>query len=128
MDSLKHFLPLLLVVNLVGCATNPPVDWNSRVGHYTYYDAVHDLGPPDREIHLSNGATEFKWFSRTAPAGAGPNPSFTVGGLNNPTAANTPGWNGANNGVGNGSPAFNNRYLELTFDSNGVLTAWSRNY
>lgn len=127
----KSVLPLVFVCSLVGCATNPPADWNSRVGHYTYADAVHELGQPDREIRLGNGSTEFKWFARTAPPNAVSNPSMAVGGLNNPNAANKAGWSGAGTGVGNGSIAgtgFNSRYLELTFDSHGVLTTWSKNY
>jgi hypothetical protein len=39
--------------------------------------------------------------------------------------------NGLNNGFGAGpniNPAFNNQYLQLTFDSNGVLANWSKNY
>ena len=132
MNFLKHLLSLLFATSLVGCATNPPVDWNSRVGHYTYTDAVRELGQPGREIRLSNGSTEFKWFPRTGPAPAAANSgsSFAVGGLNNPNAANNLNWTAANSGIGTGpgaSHAFN-RYLELTFDSNGVLTSWSKNY
>ena len=47
----------LAVVFISGCATAPPVDWNSRVGHYTYAQAVNELGPPNRQSRLSNGAT-----------------------------------------------------------------------
>ena len=129
MNFLKHFLTCLFAFSLVGCATNPPADWNSRVGHYTYADAVRELGQPDREIHLGNGSTEFKWFPRTAPSNAASNPSLAVGGLNNPNPANN--WSGVSTQIGSGSYAgtgFNSRYLELTFDSHGVLTAWSRNY
>ena len=131
MIFLKHWLPFLFAFSLVGCATNPPADWDSRVGHYTYADAVHELGQPDREIQLGNGSTEFKWFARTAPSTAASNPSLAVGGLNNPNAANKAGWGGANSAVGSGAFAgtgFNSRYLELTFDSHGVLSSWSKNY
>ena len=39
------------------------------------------------------------------------------------------GMNGVNNGFGMGNgPGINDRYLQLTFDSHGVLTAWSKNY
>jgi len=101
----------LVVAFVTGCATAPPVDWSSRVGHYTYTQAVNELGPPNRQIRLSSGATEFKWFLQPA-GGAG----FGTG---------------MNNGFGTGqgiSPGFNNRYLQLMFDTNGVLTDWSKNY
>jgi len=108
---------LFLVVAFAdGCATAPPVDWNSRIGHYTYAQAVNELGPPNRQSRLSNGTREFKWFS--PPAGVS---SFGTG-MNN---------NGLNNGFGAGPnppPGFSNRYLQLTFDRNGVLTGWSKNY
>ena len=101
----------LVIAFVTGCATAPPVDWNSRVGHYTYAQAVNELGPPNRQVRLSNGATEFKWFLQTGGTG-----------MNN---------NGMNNGFGVGqniSPGFSDRYLQLTFDAKGVLTDWSRNY
>ena len=122
MNSLKHLLPFMLAASLVGCATNSPIDWNSRVGHYTYADAVRDLGQPDRQIRLSNGSTEFKWFSQTVPATAAANSGFSAGGLNNPNPANNANWNGATT-----SHAFD-RYLELTFDANGILASWSKGY
>ena len=97
---------------ITGCATAPPVDWNSRVGHYTYAQAVNELGPPNRQSHLSNGATASKWFLQPSAPTAMPN-------------------NGMNNGFGVGpniNVGLNNQYLQLTFDTNGVLTAWSKDY
>ena len=44
------------LVLLVGCATNR-VDWNARVGNYTYQQAVLDMGPPDRQAKLEDGTT-----------------------------------------------------------------------
>lgn len=112
--------PLILGAAFVtGCSTAPPVDWSSRVGHYTYAQAANELGPPNRQIQLSNGATEYKWFLQPAPAGNG----FGAGGMDNS------GMNGVNNGFGmSPSPGMSDRYLQLTFDTNGVLTAWSENY
>ena len=120
--ALQFLLPMMLSLAagfLAGCATNPPVDWGSRVGHYTYAQAVHELGLPNRQIQLSNGATEYKWFPQSATIGNG----FSAGGMDNN------GMNGVNNGSGMGhGPGISDRYLQLTFDANGVLTAWSKNY
>lgn len=119
-SAVTGFLLVLffLASNFVtGCATAPPVDWKSRVGHYTYAQAVNELGPPNRQIRLSNGATEFRWFPRQPPS------SFGVGGMNQSGANNY----GMDNNLG-ASPGFNDRYLQLTFDANGVLTGWSKNY
>lgn len=113
----KCSLPVVLFLAIAfftGCATAPPVDWNSRVGNYTYAQAIHELGPPNRQTRLSNGAIGFKWFLQ--PTGG------TGIGMSN---------NGMNHGFDaaqNISPGFNNRYLQLTFDTNGVLTAWSKIY
>jgi hypothetical protein len=102
----------LAVAFISGCATAPPVDWNSRVGHYSYAKAVNELGPPNRQSHLSNGATVSKWFLQPSAPAAMPN-------------------NGMNNGFGVGqniNVGLDDRYLQLTFDTNGVLTAWSKNF
>ena len=106
-----------VVTFLSGCVTVLPVDWDSRVGHYTYAQALNELGPPNRQIRLSNGATEFRWFLQSATGSTGMNRT----GINNPV----------NNSFGpaqNINPGSGNYYLELTFDSHGVLTAWSKNY
>jgi len=119
-SAAKGLLPVVLffvVTFISGCVTAPPVDWDSRVGHYTYAQAVNELGLPNRQIRLSNGTTEFRWFPRPAPGSAGVNRT----GIN---------YNGINNGFGAGpniSPGLDNSYLQLTFDANGVLTDWSEN-
>jgi hypothetical protein len=56
--------PLLLFATLVGillggCATGP--QWENRVGHYTYDQAVLELGAPDRDAILSNGMRVVEW-------------------------------------------------------------------
>ena len=102
----------LAIAFVTGCATIPPVDWNSRVGHYSYAQAINELGPPNRQVRLSSGAIEFKWFVQPNGVNSLPN-------------------NGLNNGFGAGpnlTPAFNNQYLQLTFDANGVLANWSKKY
>ena len=109
--SLLAVLSFAMVL-ISGCATAPPVDWNSRIGLYTYAQAVSELGPPNRQSRLSNGATVSKWFLQTSGPVAMPN-------------------NGMNNGFGVGQSinvGVNDQYLQLTFDTNGVLTAWSKNY
>ena len=63
--GVKFSLPVILVLTvtfLAGCATNPAVNWDSRVGHYTYSQAVAELGPPDRQARLSDGKSVYKWY------------------------------------------------------------------
>lgn len=47
---------------LVGCATTK-IDWNSRIGQYTYDDAVSELGVPDRQATLSDGSVVAEWLT-----------------------------------------------------------------
>lgn len=121
-SCVKPLLPLIVCLAIgfmTGCATTAPIDWNSRVGHYTYAEAVQEFGPPNRQIQLSSGSSEYRWIARTSPV----NPGFHAGGMDNN------GMNGVNNGFGMGhGPGINDRYLQLTFDTHGVLTAWSKNY
>ncbi|HTY87396.1 MAG TPA: hypothetical protein VMB80_08020 [Candidatus Acidoferrum sp.] len=112
--------PLLVILSLAtvwmaGCASTPPVDWNSRVGHYTYDQAATDLGQPDRQARLSDGKLVAKWFAepQTGPA------------LN--TGMSYYGSTGFTSGQ-NMNPGWSNRYLQLTFGTNGVLADWSKNY
>ncbi|HXR46339.1 MAG TPA: hypothetical protein VN784_02775 [Candidatus Limnocylindrales bacterium] len=111
-------LVALILVTLViaGCATTRPVDWNSRVGGYTFDQAVTELGPPDKQAKLSDGKTVAEWITRRSGG-----TSFSVG----------TGFYGGNTGVGVGQTVgtgYSDRVLTLTFGTNNVLTAWSKNY
>ncbi len=39
----RGLLAVLAIALWTGCASTPKVDWNSRVGNYTYDDAVKEL-------------------------------------------------------------------------------------
>src|SRR2546422_1315490 len=54
---------------LSGCKTTPKVDWNSRVGNYTYDQAVAELGPPDKSAKLSDGTMVAEWMTRRGYSG-----------------------------------------------------------
>jgi hypothetical protein len=112
--AVKFTLPVILalaVAFLTGCAT-PPINWDSRVGHYTYAQAVTDFGPPDRQARLSDGKVVSKWFiqPRVAPH---PNSGMSHYGDHGFVAGQTPGG------------GYSNQMLQLTFDTNGTLIAWS---
>jgi hypothetical protein len=63
--ALWSLLVTLAFVALViaGCATTKPIDWNSRVGSYTFDQAVTELGPPDKQAKLSDGRTVAEWIT-----------------------------------------------------------------
>lgn len=101
----RHALPRLSVLQVallavallvVGCATTGQVDWNKRVGSFTYDQAIVELGPPDKQSKLSDGRTLAEWSSRS------------VGGSGSRSA-----------------PVAGGRALRLTFGMNGRLADWS---
>jgi hypothetical protein len=90
------------------------VDWDSRVGSYTYDQAVQELGPPLLSTKLNAGGTVADWPLGHHSSSVG----FGVGG----------GGYGGGVGVGMGQTIGHDDYLRLTFDQNGTLKAWSRDY
>ena len=58
----KRLLACLTLAGFIaGCATRHHVDWNSRVGQYTYDDAVREFGPPDAKEVLGDGSISARW-------------------------------------------------------------------
>jgi hypothetical protein len=117
--AMKFSLPVILalaVAFLAGCAATPPVDWSTRIGNYTYFQAVAELGPPDRQARLSDGKLVCKWFNQTLTG------TRFNGGMSHY------GNNGFGAGQTIGSGGYNTQTLQLTFDTNNSLTAWSKNY
>ena len=113
--ALKFSLPTILaalLVWIVGCATTPPVDWDSRVGNYTYDQAVVDMGPPDKKETLTGGtivAECIKHRSGGASVGLGMGYANTAAGV----------------GVGSGR---HDQVLKLIFATDGKLSSWSKTY
>ncbi len=62
-------------IALVGCA-GPRIDWTTRVGSYTFDDAVREMGPPERQATLSDGSKVVDWVTdrgfRNGTFGIGP--------------------------------------------------------
>jgi hypothetical protein len=106
---------LLAIALVSGCATTKPVNWDNRVGHYTYEQAVTDLGPPARQARLSDGKVVSKWFVQP-PVAPRINSGMSNYGNNGFGAGQTPGG------------GYNDQMLQLTFETNGTLAAWSKNY
>jgi hypothetical protein len=113
--ALGAVLVVLLGSFLTGCKSTPPIDWNSRVGTYTYDNAVMEMGPPDKSTTLTDGKVVADWIRITGSSSV----SFGVG----------TGFPGASVGVGqtyNGG--YNQRILRLTFDTDSKLVSWWKNY
>jgi hypothetical protein len=71
---------LLLALVLAGCATTPKINWQARVGSYTYDQAVMELGPPDKSAKLSDGAIVAQWQRQPAQIVVTPGPYIVTPG------------------------------------------------
>ncbi len=98
----------LLTLGIAGCSTAPKVNWNSRVGTYTYDDAIKELGPPDKSAQLTDKTTIADWLLDRG----GPRASYQSGyGY----------WL-----LPIDAPPAPDYYLRLTFDKDNKLTAWKK--
>jgi len=116
------FLTILVLASalIVGCTMTKPIDWNSRVGTYTFDQAVTDMGPPDKQTTLSDGRLVAQWITHRNGGS-----SFSVG------TGFFSGGGGSGMGVGVGQTVgsgYQDKILTLTFGTNGVLASWSKNY
>ena len=109
-----------LLIWLTACATKPKIDWNSRIGTYTYDQAVLEFSPPDRSATLTDGTRVVEWLvSRGRTYGfsdfGGPfyHPYYYYPGpfLQHYSTTTTP-----------------DAYLRLTFSPDGKLKSWGRFY
>ena len=97
-----------------GCASTPKPDWDQRVGHYTYDEAVRELGPPVGSTRLDDGTTVAEWFLKY-----GAQMSFGFG------ASSYGGGGGVGVGQSVTTPP-KGHFLRLSFDSEGKLQKWEK--
>lgn len=101
-----------------GCATTPRVDWDSRIGNFTYDQAVSQMGQPAHHDAKADGSQLAEWITeRGNPGSVG----FGMG-----SAYATPGM--MESPVPRETPRTPDRYLRLTFGPDGKLTQWQRYY
>jgi hypothetical protein len=100
-----------LALGLTGCATQR-VDWTARVGHYSYAQAVTDMGAPERQDKLADGSIIAEWltdrgytYTHSSP---GTEELFYP---SYPTTYTAP-----------------SQFVRLAFGPDGQLTAWKKLY
>ena len=104
------------VIGLIGagCQALKQVDWDGRVGQYSYEQAVAELGRPTTEAKLAGGLRRVEWITNS---GASAGRTLTGAGYRRATL-----------GVLPLEPTeihrLRDRYLRLTFDKAGGLAAW----
>jgi hypothetical protein len=117
------WLSLMTLALLTGsCASGPKnnissIDWGSRIGTYTYEEALAELGDPNVVSETSDGMYA-EWVLRQSPAVSF---GFGFGGVGYGHHSST--------GVGVGtsvSPPPSGEYLHLRFDKDGKLAEWTR--
>ena len=114
--GLKFVLFSLIVVMvglLAGCASTNRAEWDARIGHYTYDDAVSEFGPPDKMARLTDGKLVADWITRYN---------------NGSTMFIGSGFSGRGGGgfVQAVGPSTYVDILRLSFDSHYVLCAWAK--
>jgi hypothetical protein len=103
---------LLLALILAGCVTHR-INWAGRIGNYTYDQAIEEFGPPDKQAKLTDGRLVAEWISRYYN-----NSTVIVG-------AGLYGYPGGG-GIIQTTPNYYESKLRLTFGTNHVLSAWSK--
>jgi len=100
---------------LMGCAT-ASVNWDNRIGTYSYDDALAEFGLPDRVANLEGGVKAAEWIQQRSVGIASINepPSYTRGEPVQPYQT-----------YGSTAPA---KILRLSFTPDGKLIDWDRNY
>jgi hypothetical protein len=116
-STLSAMMMLLFAgLGIAGCKSTPKVDWDARVGSFTFDQAVAELGPPDKTATLTDGGKVADWIERSRGGGVG----FGVG-----TGFST---GGVGVGVGHSTGGrVRNNVLRLTFDAENKLISWSKN-
>lgn len=99
-----------LVLLFAACASNK-INWDTRVGTYSYDQAITELGPPDKMAMLSDQTKVAEWFTQRRSG-----MSIGLGTGVGPIGA------GVGVPVGGSRP----RSLRLTFGQDGILKSWSR--
>lgn len=62
MSKFRSWIAITLAVFFTGCTTTK-IDWNSRIGSYTFDEAITELGVPDRQATLSDGSVVAEWLT-----------------------------------------------------------------
>ncbi|MFM8469770.1 MAG: hypothetical protein ACKODH_07355 [Limisphaerales bacterium] len=101
-------LTIWLALLITACTTTPTIDWDARVGSYTFDGAVRDMGPPEKSANLADGTRVADWL--------------VARGRNNPIYHSFPdGRVIRTEGVRDPD-----RLLRLTFAPDGRLKEWKR--
>ncbi|MFM1941379.1 MAG: hypothetical protein RI897_361 [Verrucomicrobiota bacterium] len=109
----------LSLVLIVGCSSRK-IDWDSRLGAYSFDEAVLELGPPDKDAELSDGTRVAEWLtfrSQSEPYGG------YAAGYAHPGRYRTMAYGFHYGTFGNTGREY---WIRLTFDPSGQLLSWRK--
>lgn len=109
-----------LTLMLTGCVT--PINWNARIGIYTYDQAVMDYGPPVSLTSLSDGSTVAEWMTERGTVLVTPGPYVYGPGFYSPRGFYY-GYYGPG-GMGYSTTYFPAHFIRLEFGADHRLKAW----
>ena len=114
LSILASVLAVISMLALTACASKPKVDWNQRIGQFTFDDAVREMGPPFSSATLQDGGTVAEWFLKPGPQisfglGSGYAGGHSAVGVSQGVTIPTPG-----------------HYLRLTFGPDRQLQHWEK--
>ena len=105
----KFVAAMLALCIVAGCATARKIDWPSRVGHYTYDQAVAEFGKPDEFTRSADGGTIAEWMIQRGHGAGSPSRFARPGGIAGPLMPTM------------GEPYAPNYYMRLVFGPDGRL-------
>jgi hypothetical protein len=108
------WLGILCSLLLAGCESAPKIDWASRVGVYSFDQAVRDSGPPDKQAKLQDGTVVAEWITAHGYSHGYVEPGLYTG---------SP-WGGYYGPITYTQTRIPDYVLRLTFGPDGKLTAW----
>jgi len=106
-------LTALTALLAAGCATQQ-IDWKTRVGHYTYSQAVVDFGPPDKSTPLPDGSMVAEWMTDRGETVVTPDGPYFYPPRRYFGPVIAPGYS---------VTRFPATFMQLSFDAHGLLTS-----
>ena len=108
-----------MILCLAGCL-GPRVNWQQRIGTYTFDQAVQEMGPPEKSAVLTDGTRVAEWLLEKGQTGRSYNPfffdqSYYYGPFQARRSAGIEYYSGPQN------PDY---YIRLIFEPSGRLREW----
>lgn len=114
--ALVKWFPVLAIALVIGGCATQRINWQTRIGNYTYDDAIREFGPSDKHDQLSDGTIIADWVVREGHTVTAPQPYLT-----------------GPDGMGPAMSGFSSTYvptyyMRMTFGPDGKLQSYKNYY